>query len=165
MLKKSLIVFFIIFLIIIIPTLYSLDKQYFLCPIEYKNYIVIRKDERGSGEFAASRIRGYRHQGIDLYAEIGTAVKAARLGKVEEVGFHKNLGNYVQLRHFGNLVTIYAHLSKILVKPGQWVKQGMIIGLVGKTGNANHPKILPHLHFEIRQDNIPMNPNEWLEIK
>lgn len=163
--KKFFLAFLVAFLIFIIPVLYFSDKIYFLCPIEYKKDIIIRKDDLGSGEFAAPRAGGRRHEGLDLYASIGTEVRAARFARVAEIGFHKRLGNYVELSHAGNLVTIYGHLQRILVRPRQWVAQGKIIGYVGKTGNANHPRVLPHVHFEVRREDIPINPQEWLEVK
>jgi len=166
MMPKNLpLIFLIAFLIIIILSLYFVDKIYFLCPIEYKQGIIIRRDDIGSGEFAAPRAGGRRHEGLDLYAPVGTEVRAARFVRVAEIGFHQRLGNYVELSHAGNLVTIYGHLQRILVRPSQWVAQGKIIGYVGKTGNANHPRILPHVHFEIRRDDIPINPQEWLEVE
>ena len=163
--KKFLFAFLITFLIFIIIAVYFIDKTYFLCPIEYKKGIIIRRDDIGSGDFAAQRAGDRRHEGIDLYAPVGIEVRAARFARVAEVRFHKRLGNYVELRHSGNLVTIYGHLQRILVGPNQWVAQGKIIGCVGKTGNASHPRILPHLHFEVRRDNIAINPQEWLEAK
>ena len=161
--KKALFVLFIVFLIFIIPVIHFLDKTYFLCPIVYKKYIIIRRDNRGLGDFDAPRRGGRRHQGIDLYAKIGAEVKSPRFGRVIEAGFHKALGNYVELHHSENLITVYGHLSQVLVKPYQIIPQGKIIGLVGKTGNADHPGILPHLHFEVRKNNIPINPMDWLE--
>lgn len=163
--KKFLFIFLIVFLIFIFFTLYFTDKTYFLCPIEYKKGITVRNDDFGEGHFAAQRGDGRQHEGIDLYAQIGTGVRAARFARVVEAEFHKRLGNYVELHHPGNLVTIYGHLQRILVRTGQWVVQGKIIGYTGKTGNASHLKILPHLHFEIRKDDIPINPLAWLEGK
>jgi murein DD-endopeptidase MepM/ murein hydrolase activator NlpD len=161
--KRILFVFLIIFLFFIVPTLHFIDKKYFLCPIEYKKYIIIRSDDLGSGEFGAPRAGGRKHEGIDLYAQIGTEVRAVRFGRVVEARYHRNLGNYVELSHPDNLVTIYGHLQEISVKPGQWVAQGEVIGRTGKTGNANHPKIMPHVHFELRKNNLPINPLNWLE--
>ena len=155
----------ITFLIVVIINLYFIDRVYLLCPIEYKNGIIIRSDEKGSGYFAALRKGNRRHKGIDLYAQIGTEVKAVRFARVAQVGFHKNLGNYVELDHWGDIVTIYGHLYQTTVNSGQWVRQGQIIGYVGKSGNAAHPKICPHLHFEIRRNNTPIDPQEWLEEK
>ena len=161
--KKSLFIFLISFLIFIVFTLHFIDKVHFICPIEYEKGLIIREDDWGSGYFGALRKGNRRHEGIDLYAQIGTEVRAVRFARVEGAGFHKNLGNYVKLRHPGNLTTTYGHLDRIVVRSGQWVAQNKIIGYVGKTGNANHPGILPHLHFEIRRENIPIDPQEWLE--
>lgn len=163
--RKFLFVFLIVFLIFIIFTLYFLDKAYFLCPVKYKGDIIIRRDKLGNGDFGVQRAGGRYHEGIDLYAQIGTEVRAVSFSKVVEARFHKNLGNYVELRHPGDLVSIYGHLQRILVRSNQLVAQGKIIGLVGKTGNANHPDIKPHLHFEIRKDTKPINPQEFLEAE
>ena len=163
--RKFLLAFLISFLIIIIPTLYFIDKVCFLCPIEYKKGIVIRNDDYGNGDFGARRSGNRRHNGIDLYAEIGTDIRAVSFARVAEVGFHKGLGNYIELHHQGDLVTIYGHLQQVSVRQGQLVAQKQVIGKTGKTGNANHPKILPHVHFEIRKDNVPIDPTELLEQK
>jgi murein DD-endopeptidase MepM/ murein hydrolase activator NlpD len=161
--KNFLFIFLVAFLIFIIPALYFVDKDYFVCPIEYEDDIIIRNDEMGKGVFGAPRSGGRRHKGIDLYAQVGTEIKAVRFAQVKEVGFHNKLGNFIYLRHPGNLITVYGHLQRFLVKAGQLVTQGEIIGYVGKTGNAKHPKILPHVHFEIRIDNTPVDPLEWLK--
>jgi len=73
------------------------------------------------------------------------------------------MGNYVVIRHSLNLVSIYGHLSQIFVTKNQFVRQGGIIGSVGKTGNARHPGIQPHLHFEIKKNGIPQDPLEYLK--
>ena len=161
-------------LLIIMPVylsigLYFLDKDYFLCPIEQKGDMVIRRDTRGDGFFAARR-NGHRvHEGIDLFAQIGTPVKASRSGRVllSRVIINKEQktgsGNYVIISHPGNIATVYAHLAEVYVNRGDFVRQGQIIGMVGKTGNANYPDIQPHLHFEVRKGGIPQNPLEYLE--
>jgi murein DD-endopeptidase MepM/ murein hydrolase activator NlpD len=142
---------------------YFLDRVYFLCPIEYESNIVIRNDTRGDGYFAASR-RGRRiHNGIDLLAELYTPVLASRSGRVIAAQSNHGMGNYIKIQHRGNIVTIYGHLSEMFVKRNQFVRQGQIIGSVGKTGNANSPAVLPHLHFEVRKDGVPQDPSEYLE--
>jgi len=88
------------------------------------------------------------HQGIDIGAPIGTPVIAAHTGKVEMADIVSGYGLTVILRHTDNLhSTLYGHLSQIFVQPGQVVKQGTVIGLVGNTGNSTGP----HLHFEVQQ--------------
>jgi murein DD-endopeptidase MepM/ murein hydrolase activator NlpD len=88
------------------------------------------------------------HSGTDLAAPEGTPVLATRAGRV---AVSDNLGGYgltVILRHDeDNLESRYAHLSRIAVRPGEWVEQGEVIGLVGNTGTSTGP----HLHFEMRQ--------------
>lgn len=85
------------------------------------------------------------HQGTDLAAPEGTPVVAAFSGRVEIAGWLGGYGLMVVLSHGDTHETRYAHMSEVLVKPGQKVKQGTVIGLVGSTGLATGP----HLHFEI----------------
>jgi len=143
--------------------LYFLDKDYFLCPIEYKRGIIIRNDNRGDGIFAANRSGRRIHQGVDLWANIGIPVLASRSGRVIAAKQNHGMGNYVIIQHPGNIATVYGHLSKIEVANNQFVRQGQVVGLVGKTGNANFCDIQPHLHFEVRKNNIPQDPMEYLE--
>lgn len=86
------------------------------------------------------------HTGIDLGAPLGTPVLAAFAGQVTLADFLGGYGLSVFLEHNqGKQETRYAHLSEVFVQPGQWVKQGSVIGLVGSTGNSTGP----HLHFEM----------------
>ncbi len=140
-----------------------LDKSTFLCPIDYKKDIIVRSDGRGNGFFAAERSGNRFHQGIDLYAEVGAPVFASRSGIVIAARQTRGMGKYVIIRHAGNITTLYGHLSRIYVAKGQFIRQGQIVGAVGKTGNANYRGILPHLHLEVRINGIPQNPLEYLE--
>jgi murein DD-endopeptidase MepM/ murein hydrolase activator NlpD len=161
---KKILVFLLIFLpVYLLASLYFLDKSYFICPIEYKSDILIRRDSRGDGFFAAERSGNRLHNGIDLFAEIGTPVMASRSGIVVAAKQSRGMGNYVIIRHPGNIVTIYSHLSRIYVARNNLVRQGEVIGAVGKTGNANYRAILPHLHFEVRRGGIPEDPLQYLE--
>lgn len=158
----------LLFLLITLPvylglSLYFLDKHYFLCPIEYKGDAVIRYDSRGDGLFGSARNGNRLHEGIDFFAKIGTPVLTVRSGKVIKATKNKGMGNYIVIRHSGNIITIYGHLAEICVTQNKFVRQGDIIGRVGKTGNANYPDIQPHLHFEIRKNGIPQDPMEYLE--
>jgi murein DD-endopeptidase MepM/ murein hydrolase activator NlpD len=67
-------------------------------------------------------------------------------------------GNYVVIAHAGGLDTLYGHLSAALVKPGQTVTQGTVVGLEGSTGNSTGP----HLHFELRIGGRPVDPTPYL---
>lgn len=147
----------------VLGSIHSLDKSYFISPIEYKKGdIVIRSDSRGDGFFASPRSGRRAHKGIDLYASIGTPVLSVRSGIVVAATRNNGMGNYVIIKHAGNIISIYGHLQQIYVARGQRVKQGNIIGSVGKTGNARYSGIEPHLHFEIRKDGIPQDPLEYL---
>jgi murein DD-endopeptidase MepM/ murein hydrolase activator NlpD len=160
---KKILFFLLIALPVYIPvSLYFLDKNYFTCPILYRRDMVVRCDDRGDGFFAASRNGRRIHEGIDLFAEVGTPVLAARSGKVVSAKQNNGMGKFVIIRHMGEFTSIYGHLSEIHVNKGDFVRQGQIIGLVGKTGNANYRDIQPHLHFEIRKDGIPADPLEYL---
>jgi murein DD-endopeptidase MepM/ murein hydrolase activator NlpD len=161
--KKLLLLLLILLPVYLFFSLYFTDKYYFLCPIDYKNSIVIRSDGMGDGFFASSRSGGRLHQGVDLFAEIGTPVLASRSGMVVRAERNKGMGNFIIIKHPGNLVTIYGHLSQIYVRPRHFVRQGEVIGAVGKTGNANYSNIQPHLHLEVRQGSIAQDPLEYLE--
>jgi len=97
------------------------------------------------------------HEGIDLQADEGTAVYAARAGKVSFAGPNGGYGYLVVLDH-GLYETYYAHLSEILVYNGQFVEAGQLIARSGNTGFSTGP----HLHFEIRLRGIPVNPLAYL---
>ena len=104
------------------------------------------------------------HSGTDLGAPMGTPVLAAYAGKVALADFLGGYGLAVAVEHNkGTQQTLYGHLSEIFVKPGEWVKQGMVIGRVGSTGLSTGP----HLHFEFRQLTaqgwVAMDPGEQLE--
>ena len=95
------------------------------------------------------------HRAIDYAAALGTPIKAVGDGRVTYAGWSRaGYGNMVSIRHNGTYSTNYAHQSKILVKVGQMVKQGQVIGKVGSTGLSTGP----HLHFEIVQNGVKINP-------
>lgn len=99
------------------------------------------------------------HTGIDLVEPFGSPVYAADDGVVALVGSSSSgYGNYVVIAHVGGLDTLYGHLSTALVKAGQQVTQGTVIGLEGSTGNSTGP----HLHFELRIAQKPVDPSPYL---
>ena len=99
------------------------------------------------------------HTGIDLVEPFGSPVYAADDGIVALVGSSSSgYGNYVVIAHSGGLDTLYGHLSAALVKPGQQVMQGQTIGLEGSSGNSTGP----HVHFELRINQTPINPAPYL---
>lgn len=107
--------------------------------------------------FGAKRGRG-RHLGIDITATSGTPILAVLPGEVIFSGWLSGYGRTVKVQHAGGYVSIYAHASKLLVSRGETVEKGQNIALVGRSGNATGY----HLHFEIRKDDIPLNPLAFL---
>ncbi|WP_299427857.1 peptidoglycan DD-metalloendopeptidase family protein [uncultured Meiothermus sp.] len=99
------------------------------------------------------------HTGIDLAAPTGTPIYAARAGQVGTAGWSRfGYGLHVIVGHGGAKETLYAHMSRILVRPGQWVERGDLLGHVGSTGWSTGP----HLHFEVRVGGTPRNPLAFL---
>ncbi len=102
---------------------------------------------------------GRRHAGIDIGSPRFQQVVAAADGEVTFAqATHNGFGNAVVLEHAGGFSTVYAHLSVIIAREGESVRQGQPIGGVGSTGNASGP----HLHFEVRHGGIPLDPLPYL---
>lgn len=133
----------------------------------WKNgFIEPLKEYRISGKFGGQRIINEipksPHRGIDMAAPEGTEIRAAADGVVKLSGgnfFYS--GNMVILDHGQSLHTIYAHLKDVNVKEGDEVKQGDVIGIVGKTGRATGP----HLHWGASLNNTRFNPKHLLELE
>lgn len=100
------------------------------------------------------------HTGVDIIAPIGAPVMAAAGGVVSQVAFLPEYGNVVDVDHDNGLTSRYAHLSKSLVKVGDVVMKGQLIARVGATGRTTGP----HLHFEVRENGVPLNPNKFLAL-
>ncbi len=96
------------------------------------------------------------HKGVDFAAPTGTPIYASGDGVVKKAGRFSSFGNYVRIRHRGDLDTAYGHMSKIAsgIKPGSRVRQGQIIGYVGTTGRSTGP----HLHYEVLVAGRQVNP-------
>ncbi|WP_337312642.1 M23 family metallopeptidase [Candidatus Aeolococcus gillhamiae] len=99
------------------------------------------------------------HTGIDLSGPYGTPIVAAADGVVAAADLSTvGYGNHVILAHAGGLLTLYGHLEAVLVKAGDAVKAGQVIGLLGSTGNSTGP----HCHFEVRVNGTPVDPRPFL---
>lgn len=96
------------------------------------------------------------HNGIDLAAR-GQAVRNIMDGTVAETGYHRNLGNFVRIDH-GDVLSVYGHLSRIIVVPGQQLTAGYPIGRTGRSGRATGE----HLHFSIHAGGTYINPWKFL---
>lgn len=138
--------------------IFHIREPKYLYPIDSNGAIAIRNDDYGSGEFGAKRRGGRLHLGIDIQAKFGAPVKAAKSGRAYIGKKGKGMGKHIVIHHIDGSMTIYGHLSKIFITNGQKVRRGDIIGEVGKTGNAWHRAILPHLHFEVRIADEPVDP-------
>jgi murein DD-endopeptidase MepM/ murein hydrolase activator NlpD len=98
------------------------------------------------------------HQGLDIRSPWGTPVHATNGGTVVQAGETSGYGLNVVVAHPDGITTLYAHLSLIRVQPGQFVRAGQVLGLVGDTGHATGP----HLHFEIRWRGQVLDPEPIL---
>ena len=101
---------------------------------------------------------GKFHSGIDIEAPYGTPVRATADGDVSGASLGAGYGREVVLDHGHDVITVYGHLSSVVAIPGQHVILGQIIGYVGQTGRATGP----HLHYEVRVHNVPVNPHKYL---
>jgi murein DD-endopeptidase MepM/ murein hydrolase activator NlpD len=103
---------------------------------------------------------GAFHTGVDIAAEYGEGVRAAADGVVIEAGLHSGYGRLVIVDHGFGVTTWYGHLSTFNVPPGIHVKRGDIIGYVGVSGRTTGP----HVHYEVRINNAPVNPMRYLRF-
>ncbi|MDU3724529.1 MAG: peptidoglycan DD-metalloendopeptidase family protein, partial [Clostridium celatum] len=109
--------------------------------------------------FGEERVNSY-HKGIDIAKDMGEDVIAAFDGEIKSAGYNDGgYGNLIIIEHEGNMETYYAHLSEIYVSEGDIVKKGDIIGAIGSTGYSTGP----HLHFELRVNGEPVNPEPYIE--
>jgi hypothetical protein len=102
-----------------------------------------------------------RHTGVDLAAPVGRPVLAAAGGQVTHAGWDGAYGLKVEIAHMDGTRTWYAHLSILVVNKGALVVAGDTIGLVGSTGNVTGP----HLHFEVRAVDSPVDPEPWMAAR
>jgi murein DD-endopeptidase MepM/ murein hydrolase activator NlpD len=102
--------------------------------------------------------RSALHTGLDFQAEAGTPILAAAGGVVVASEMHPAYGNMVEVDHGNDLITRYAHASRLLVKKGDLVKRGHKVAEVGTTGRSTGP----HLHFEVLVQGVPQDPRRFL---
>jgi murein DD-endopeptidase MepM/ murein hydrolase activator NlpD len=103
---------------------------------------------------------GAFHTGVDIDAPYGTPVRASGDGTVTGAQMGAGYGLEVTLDHGHDVVTLYGHLSAVAVYPGQHVTRGEVIGYIGESGRATGP----HLHYEVRLHNVPVNPYKYLRV-
>jgi murein DD-endopeptidase MepM/ murein hydrolase activator NlpD len=98
------------------------------------------------------------HGGIDIAVDPGTPVRAAASGYASEAGWNNSYGYYVQIDHDYGIKTLYAHADMLVVSKGERVAQGQTIAYSGNTGRST----APHLHFQVTQNNVPVDPLKYL---
>jgi murein DD-endopeptidase MepM/ murein hydrolase activator NlpD len=98
------------------------------------------------------------HPGMDIDGERGDIVTAPATGTVTKAGWQGGYGNMVEIDHGNGLATVYGHMSKIEVAVGDTVVRGQLLGLIGSTGRSTGP----HLHYELRLNERPVNPRHYL---
>lgn len=98
------------------------------------------------------------HEGIDIGAPFNTPVQAPAAGRVVATGFDPRMGNLVAIDHGYGMETQYGHLAKVLVKNGQKIRRGDVIGLVGSTGLSTGP----HLHYHVKSNSHAVDPQRYI---
>ena len=99
------------------------------------------------------------HAGLDISGPRGKTVRAPAKGKVVEAAYDTKIGNFIRINHRYGVETIYGHLSKILVRSGQQVKRGDVLGLIGSTGRYSTG---PHLHYQIAVHDKVVDPLQYI---
>lgn len=100
------------------------------------------------------------HEGVDFAAPQGMKIRAAAAGVVTSAEAHPQYGNQVEIDHGQGLTTRYAHAATLAVRVGAFVKRGEVVATVGNTGRSTGP----HLHFEVRVNGAPQNPDRFLRL-
>lgn len=103
---------------------------------------------------------GRNHNGVDIDLQVWDPVKSAFPGMVRVARYYGGYGRVVVVRHYNGLETIYAHLHRFKVKPGDFVKAGDVVGLGGSSGHSTGS----HLHFEVRFKGVPLNPHTFIDF-
>lgn len=131
----------------------SVKRAFLKAPLSYRRISSVFTKDRYHPILKIRR----PHYGIDYAAPIGTPIVSIGRGRVVFAGFKGQYGKLIIIRHKNGFKTYYGHLSRIMkgIKKGVQVEQGDLIGYVGATGLATGP----HLHFEVRLNNRPINPN------
>jgi murein DD-endopeptidase MepM/ murein hydrolase activator NlpD len=102
---------------------------------------------------------GTEHEGIDIAAGSGSAIRAAGDGVVKKASWYGGYGNAVIIDHGKGVQTLYGHASKLDVREGERVRAGQVIAKVGSTGDSTGP----HLHFEVELDGKKVDPRPWMK--
>ncbi len=139
--------------------------------VSEKNYVITAKITAPVKNGILTSDYGYRihpisktksfHTGVDIASGLGTPIVSAFSGEVYEIGNNQIYGNYIIMRHSESLTTFYGHCDSIKAKQGMRIRAGEIIAFMGSTGYSTGP----HLHFEIRINDVRYNPMLVLKEK
>lgn len=131
-----------------IPTLWPTKSKHISSQFGMRNHPILNQYKQ--------------HTGVDIGGAVGDEIYASAKGTVLSVHYEKSgYGYWLRIKHSESISTLYAHCSKILVKAGDKVEKGQLIAYVGKTGLATGP----HLHFEIRVNEVPINPTLFISAE
>jgi murein DD-endopeptidase MepM/ murein hydrolase activator NlpD len=137
---------------------------------DLKSFGTVGNDERLEQMYLLAPVKGditlgysmeRKHLGVDIIAPKNTAVKAVADGNVISSDWTLETGNTIAIQHANNVVSFYKHNSVLLKKPGDKVKVGEAVAIIGNTGEQTSG---PHLHFEIWKDGRPVNPKEYISF-
>ena len=152
-------------LIVSMARLYYRDKVEYARPLALEGEMQLRNDRFGDGYYAARRTGGKRHAGVDILADLGTPVIAIKGGRARAFIDEDGFGNYIIITHWDGTKSLYGHLSRVCLPLLGFVRQGDVIGEVGKTGNADIKAMKPHIHFEIRRKEKTIDPTFIMEAE
>ena len=145
------------------PTPGGQQSQFVASPGGYTAPIHGEWHSSGGFDLVSKRPNGRTgHQGVDMRVPAGTPIYPLANGTVTNVGTDPLGGNIVNIQHANNVRTYYAHLSTAKVQKGDKVTTNTVIGTVGNTGNARHT--VPHLHFQVWQDNQIQDPAKYFSV-
>lgn len=132
------------------PTLNPVQQGWVTSSFGYREYPILH--------VGFSSNNPHFHRGLDIAAQRGKKIIAPGNGTVMAVGYDAGIGNYIIINHGYDLKTLYGHLDQIMVKKAQTIKRGDLIATVGNTGRSTGP----HLHYEIRISNKPVDPEHYI---
>ncbi len=137
-------------LLAVTPTVNPVQRGWITSSFGYRDYPILH--------VGFSSDNPHFHRGLDIAAQRGERVIAPGNGVVMAVGYDAGIGNYIIINHGYELKTLYGHLDRILVEKAQPVKRGDLIATVGHTGRSTGP----HLHYEVRITNKPVDPEHYI---
>ncbi|MFZ1946395.1 MAG: M23 family metallopeptidase [bacterium] len=138
---------------------YGIMKPFYVEVAAFPEGLMLPVDGWISRAFSEGTRRQPGHSGMDIAASTGTPVRCALDGVVKSAGWDDVYGNLIVVAHGDSLETLYGHNDKMLVKEGDRVTKGQAVALAGSTGKST----APHVHFEIRRNNKPVDPSAFLD--